>query len=236
MFDNLIESKAKKEKRFGGTFVSFVIHAIVISFMVWVTQKTATALEKPKEEKVTLTEVKKEEPKPEPVKELPKDVVVSNNPPPKGFQVLTPPVDVPDVIPDVDLSRKATDEADFSGKGVAGGTSKGVEGGTGPVISDQPYFDFQVEKPAMALPNNPSPRYPDMLRSAGVEGEAMMQFVVDTMGRAESGSIKVIKASHELFGAAVKSVLPQMRFVPAEVGGRKVRMLVQQSFAFGLNR
>ena len=119
--------------------------------------------------------------------------------------------------------------------GVAeGGT--GVEGGTGPIISDQPYFDFQVEKPAMARPDNPGPRYPEMLRSAGVEGEAMMQFVVDTTGRAEPGSIKVIKASHELFGAAVKAVLPQMRFIPAEVGGRKVRMLVQQSFAFGLNR
>jgi protein TonB len=236
MFDNLIESKAKKEKRFGGTFISFVLHAIVISFMVYVTRQTAVALEKPKEEKVTLTEVKKEEPKPEPEKAPPPDVVVAQNPPPKGFQVLTPPVDVPDVIPDVDLSRKATDEADFTGKGAVGGTSKGVEGGTGPIISDQPYFDFQVEKPAMALPNNPSPRYPEMLRGAGVEGEAMMQFVVDTTGRAEPGSIKVIKASHELFGAAVKSVLPSMRFIPAEVGGRKVRMLVQQSFAFGLNR
>ncbi|MCU0625501.1 MAG: TonB family protein [Gemmatimonadaceae bacterium] len=236
MFDNLIESKAKKQKRFGGTLVSFVVHAAVISFMVWVTSKTATALEKPKEEKIQLTEVKKEEPKPEPKEPPPPDVVVSNNPPPKGFQVLTPPIDVPDVIPEVDLNRKATDEADFSGKGVAGGTSKGVEGGTGPVISDQPYFDFQVEKPAMALPGNPAPNYPEMLRSSGVEGEAMMQFVVDTVGRAEPGSIKVIKASHELFGAAVKAVLPRMKFVPAEVGGRKVRMLVQQSFAFGLNR
>jgi protein TonB len=52
-------------------------------------------------------------------------------PPPKGFQVLTAPVEIPDVIHEVDLSKKVTDEADFSGKGVVGGTSKGVAGGTG---------------------------------------------------------------------------------------------------------
>lgn len=237
MFDQLLESKAQKQKRAGGTFISLVVHTALIAFAVWATNKTAEALEKPKEEKVVLQETKKDEPEPEKPKEVPKDVVVSQNPPPKGFQVLTPPIDVPDVIPEVDLNRKATDEADFSGKGAAGGVAKGVEGGTGPVVDPgQTYFDFQVEKPAMALPGNPAPAYPDMLRSSGVEGEALMQFIVDTTGRAERGSIKVLKASHELFGAAVQSVLPRMRFLPAEVGGRKVRMLVQQSFAFSLNR
>ena len=43
-------------------------------------------------------------------------------------------IKIPDVLPDIDLSKKVTDEADFSGKGVAGGTSKGVVGrsGSGP--------------------------------------------------------------------------------------------------------
>ena len=145
-------------------------------------------------------------------------------------------IDVPDVIPDVDLSRKATDEADFSGKGVQGGIAKGVEGGTGPVISDQPYFDFQVEKAAAAIPGSGAPAYPEMLKSSGVEGEALVQFVVDTTGRAELGSFKVLRASHDAFGQAVRAALPRMRFLPAEIGGRKVRMLVQQPFAFALNR
>jgi protein TonB len=217
--------------------ISIVLHTILVAGAIYATNKTAEALEKPKEEKVVLAETKKE-PEPEKPKEQPKQVQqVAQVAPPKGFQVLTPPIDVPDVIPDVDLNRKATDEADFSGKGAEGGVAKGVEGGSGPVVDPgQTYFDFQVEKPAMALPGNPGPAYPDMLRSSGVEGEALMQFIVDTTGRAERGSIKVLKASHELFGAAVQSVLPRMRFLPAEVGGRKVRMLVQQSFAFSLNR
>ena len=235
MFDQLLETKAATQKKTGGTMISIVLHTILVAGAIYATNKTAEALEKPKEEKVVLAETKKE-PEPEKPKEQPKQVQqVAQVAPPKGFQVLTPPIEVPDVIPDVDLSRKATDEADFSGKGVQGGIAKGVEGGTGPVISDQPYFDFQVEKAAAAIPGV-APAYPEMLKSSGVEGEALVQFVVDTTGRAELGSFKVLRASHDAFGQAVRSALPRMRFLPAEIGGRKVRMLVQQPFAFALNR
>ena len=236
MFDQLLETKAAKQKKSGGTIISIVLHTILVVGAIYATDKAAEALEKPKEEKVVLTETKKE-PEPEKPKEQPKpQEVVAQVAPPKGFQVPVPPVDIPDVIPDVDLSKKATDEADFSGKGVQGGIAKGVEGGTGPVISDQPYFDFQVEKAAAAIPGSGSPAYPEMLKSSGVEGEALVQFVVDTTGRAELGSFKVLRASHDAFGQAVRSALPRMRFLPAEIGGRKVRMLVQQPFAFALNR
>lgn len=235
MFDQLLETKAKKQRSTGGTVISFILHTVLIAAAVVLTEKSVEALEKPKEEKVVLAETKKE-PEPEKPKEQPKpQEVVAQVAPPKGFQVLTPPIDVPDVIPDVDLSRKATDEADFSGKGVQGGIAKGVEGGTGPVISDQPYFDFQVEKAAASIPGV-SPSYPEMLKSSGVEGEALVQFVVDTTGRAELGSFKVLRATHDAFGQAVRAALPRMRFLPAEIGGRKVRMLVQQPFAFALNR
>ncbi len=236
MFDQLLETKAAKQKKSGGTVISIILHTVLVAGAVYATNKTAEALEKPKEEKVVLTETKKE-PEPEKPKEQPKpQEVVAQVAPPKGFQVPVPPLDIPDVIPDVDLSKKATDEADFSGKGVQGGIAKGVEGGTGPVISDQPYFDFQVEKAAAAIPGSGSPAYPEMLKSSGVEGEALVQFVVDTTGRAELGSFKVLRASHDAFGQAVRSALPRMRFLPAEIGGRKVRMLVQQPFAFALNR
>jgi periplasmic protein TonB len=237
MFDQLIETKAAKQKRSGGTIISIVLHAILITAAVILTKKTADALEKPKEEKVVLAETKKE-PEPEKPKEQPKNEPppVAQAAPPKGFQVPVPPLDIPDVIPDVDLSKKATDEADFSGKGVQGGVAKGVEGGTGPVITDQPYFDFQVEKAAAAIPGSGSPAYPEMLKSSGVEGEALVQFIVDTTGRAELSSFKVLRASHDAFGQAVKAALPRMRFLPAEIGGRKVRMLVQQPFAFALNK
>jgi len=236
MFNNLLESKPKKEKRGGGTMASIVLHSVLVGLAVYATANAAIQNEKPKQEKIDFVETPKDEPPPpkdEPPPPPPPDIVAAP-PPPKGFQVLTAPVEIPDVIPDIDLSKKVTDENDFSGKGVAGGTSKGVEGGKAVVQSDQPYFEFQVEKPVVPAPGSTSPRYPDMLRQAGVEGEVLAQFVVDTTGRAEAGSLKILKSSHDLFIQSVKNALPQMKFIPAEVGGRKVKQLVQQPFTFSI--
>jgi len=219
MFNNLLESKPKKEKRGGGTVTSIVLHSILVGLAVYATANAAIRNEKPKQEKIDFVETPKDEPPPpkeEPPPPPPPDVVVAP-PPPKGFQVLTAPVEIPDVIPDIDLSKKVTDEADFSGKGVAGGVAKGKEGGA-VVQSDQPYFEFQVEKPVVPAPGSISPRYPDMLRQAGVEGEVLAQFVVDTTGKAEAGSLKILKSSHDMFVQSVKNALPQMKFIPAEVG------------------
>ena len=235
MLNNLLESQPKKQRSPGATAFSVVFHSLLIGAAVYATANAAIENEKPKQEEVKFVETPKEPPPPEPEKPPPPPDVVAAPPPPKGFQVLTAPVKIPDVIPDIDLSKKVTDENDFTGKGVAGGTSKGVVGGTAPV-TDQPYFEFQVEKPVVPAGAQPQPNYPDMLRSGNVEGEVLAQFVVDTTGRAEAGSLKILKSSHDLFIQSVRNALPQMRFIPAEVGGRKVKQLVQQPFTFSISK
>jgi|SRR5687768_9303366 len=100
----------------------------------------------------------------------------------------------------------------------------------------EPYFEFQVEKPVAPAPGNTGPRYPDILRSANVEGEVLAQFVVDEAGRAEMGTFKILKSSHQLFTDAVRESLSEARYVPAELGGVRVRQLVQQPFVFQLTR
>jgi protein TonB len=235
MFNTLIESKPKKQRSAGGTAFSIVFHAVIAALLVYATQQAGQAMTKEKTEEVKFVEVPKDEPPP-PEKAPPPPDIVAAPPPPKGFQVLQAPIDIPDKIPDVDLTKAVTNEDDFTGKGVAGGTGKGVEGGTGPVNPDQAYFEIQVEKPALALPGNPGPRYPDVLRESNVEGEVLAQFVVDTSGRADMKTFKILKSSHDLFTASVRTVLPSMKFYPAEVGGRKVKQLVQLPFAFKLNK
>lgn len=238
MFDNLIESKAQKQKRAAGLMWSFVIHAAIISGAVYATYRVGSALEKPKAEKVNFVTVKKDEPPPPKEQPKPPPPVVMKAPPPKGFQVLTAPIKIPDVLPDIDLSKKVTDANDFSGKGVEGGFAKGIGNGPAPkaVDENQTYFEFQVEKQVSPYPGNPAPRYPDMLRSANVEGEVLAQFVVDTTGRADMSTFKVLKTTHDLFTNAVKASLPNMKFYPAEVGGKKVKQLVQMPFQFNLTK
>ena len=234
MFDNLIETKPKKPKTMKQFVLSIVLHVAIIGAAVYGTLQAKEAIEKPKQEKVEFVEMKKDEPPPP--KEQPPPEIVAAPPPPKGFQVLTAPIKIPDVLPDIDLSKKVTDEADFSGKGVAGGFAKGVVGGQ--VSTDQTYYEFQVEKQVAPATGSGGPRYPDMLRSANVEGEVLAQFVVDTTGRVEMSNpqFKIIKSSHELFTNAVKQYLTGARFYPAEIGGRKVKQLVQQPFNFTLTK
>ena len=237
MFNQLIESRPHKQKMAGGTVFSLVFHGALITAAVVATARAGIADDKTKQEKIQFVEMKKEPPKPKeppPPPPPPKEVVMKA-PPPKGFQVLRAPVEIPIKIPDIDLTKKVTDEADFSGKGVKGGVATGVVGGTARP-SNEPYFEFQVEKPVQQIPGTGTPRYPDALRSSGVEGEVQAQFVVDEDGKAEVASFKVLKATNELFASAVRAALPQMRFYAAEVGGHKVKQLVQQSFQFKLDR
>ena len=238
MFNNLLESKAQKKRSLGWNITSAVIVSSLIALSAYATAQAAVERDKPREEKIQFAEVKPEEPPPpkeEPPPPPPPKDVVAAPPPPKGFQVLTAPVEIPDVIPEIDLSKKVTDEADFSGKGAAGGTSKGVAGGVAQKNSDQPFFEFQVEKPAQQMPGvgNP-PAYPDILRSANVAGQVIAQFVVNEDGKADMSTFKALESDHELFTAAVKRALPSFRYIPAETGGRKVKQLVQQPFQFSL--
>jgi len=127
----------------------------------------------------------------------------------------------------IEIYRLRARDANSENTGSAGGDAANV---------DQPYFDFQVEKPVGAVRGSAGPRYPDILRSGGIEGQVLAQFVVDTTGSVEVASFRVIRSDHAMFEAAVRSALPNMRFLPAEIGGRKVRQLVQQPFTFALQR
>jgi TonB family protein len=100
---------------------------------------------------------------------------------------------------------------------------------------DQPYSELEVQKPA-AMQGVADMNYPEMLRSAQVEGTVLASFVVDTTGRADMSTFKVLRSDHELFTNSVRNALPRVRYLPAEVGGRKVKQLVQQPFVFNLAR
>jgi protein TonB len=233
MFNQLLESRAKKQKMAGGTTFSIVLHTVLIGAAVYATARAGVKDEKAKSEKIQFVEMKKEPPKVPDKPPPPKEVVVKP-PPPKGFQVLRAPVKIDIKIPEIDLSKAITNENDFSGKGVKGGTGNGVVGGI--ANTNQTYFEFQVEKPAESMPDNPKPKYPSVLESSGIAGEVQAQFVVRSDGKADMDTFKVLKSTNELFTQSVKNVLPRMRFSPAQIGGKPVNQLVQQAFQFAVPR
>jgi TonB family protein len=93
----------------------------------------------------------------------------------------------------------------------------------------------EVDKQARARPGSPAPRYPPDLRDRSIAGDVRLLFVVDTLGRAEMCTVRIVTSSHPLFTQAVLDVLPRTRFFPAEHNGRKVRQRLLQPWAFRIS-
>jgi TonB family protein len=101
-------------------------------------------------------------------------------------------------------------------------------------VTTPPYFEYQVERPA-ALRGAMSLRYPTVLRSAGIDGEVLASFVVNEDGRVDTTTFRVLRSDHALFTDAVRTALVNVAYDAAEVGGRRVKQLVQQPFVFALD-
>lgn len=265
MMNILLESKPRKQRKLGGTIFSVGLHSVIVFFAVYATARAGIPEDREERaEKVTFVKTKKAEPppvvekKPEPEppkpKEAPKPKAAPKSPlpvapkaeiaPPKGFKVLQAPVNIPVEIPKIDLSAKVTNEADFTGRGVAGGSSTGVEGSSGTkegaaggsaIDTDRNYAEFEVERAVQPI-SGTSVEYPEGMRSSGAEGQVLAEFVVNERGRVETSSFKVLESTNSAFTAAVKAALPRMRFRPAQIGSTNVSQVVQQAFVFKLSK
>ena len=81
---------------------------------------------------------------------------------------------------------------------------------------------------ARLLGELPNPRYPAQLLARGVGGEVRVRFDVDTTGRPLMSTFSVVSSPHALLTAAVKKVIPQMRFDPARSAAPEARNIVDR--------
>ena len=235
MFNRLPESNARRQRRTGGFVVSTVVHLALIALAVQATGLTATPRPKPEPAPRVLIF---EPPRP-PRSSPPQPHIDRSHPNPRKRAIPAPPTitptipdAVPDKLPDLgSMTRMLNHLLDGTNPGRIADPTTGV-----PNVGDGPLTAGVVEKAVVALPGNAVPRYPSMLQSAGVEGSIRAQFVVDTLGRVEQGSFRALESTHDLFTAAVREALVRARFTPAELGGHKVRQLVEQTFTFNITR
>ena len=233
MFDNLIESKAKRQRTLGQSILSLVVHGVLIFAAVEATQGVAEQINN-KPVDTTMVFLKPPEPPPPPPPPPPQDVVVSANPPPKGFQTVVSVVDIPKEIPPVDLNQKPFDPKDFTGKGVEGGIATGVAGGTGPVdVKSEVYMSTEIDDPASVI-SMPPPRFPPAMQSAGIAGQVKLEFIVDPTGHAEPNSIKVVSSTNKQFEESAREAILKAVFHPGKNKGQPIRQLVAQTISFKL--
>lgn len=224
MFSMLPESGGRRVRRQGGAPGSLVAHLAAVAALLYASAEAAPPRPAMRRETV-LYRATRERPEPE----APPPEIVAAPPPVRAVTVLVPPMLVPDVLPGIDLQRAPSgDEAPILPRAFAEPLPVQPRAADpGVVLTPE-----EVEQPAVAVPGSSPPAYPEALRRAGVEGEVLASFVVDTVGRADMGTFVVQRATHELFSRAVREAVSRQRFVPARVGGRPVRQLVLQPFAF----
>jgi periplasmic protein TonB len=234
VFNRLPESNAPRQRRAGGAVVSTVVHFVFIALAVRATGLRATpAPDVMRVEPPVYIENRKTDDPPPPRSAGPTSSI---RPAGHVFRPVTPTIDLTHMgIPDVgDVAVDLSRPGDFDP--TAAIISTGGSGGTPNVSGGTPLPERLVDEPVLALPGTATPRYPSMLQSAGVEGDVRAQFVVDTLGRVEPGSVRVLDTTHDLFASAVRDALNRARFTAAKAGGRKVRQLAEQVFTFRITK
>ena len=239
MLDVLLVSRPPYRRAPQWALGSLVVHTLLIGAAVEATRSALHAPRTPAAD-TTLVFLRRLAPpvtKPEPPPETPETRPVLPVPaPPKGFQTVVAPKDIPTTIPPVDLTAKALDPRDFTGRGVEGGIARGVVGGIAKVgpTSDEIYTVATTEPgfaPAVLI-SEPAPRYPPVLQEIGLSGRVVLQFVVDTTGHVELASIHVLESTHEGFEPPAREAVAAAVFHPARLASRAVRQLTEQGVKF----
>ena len=95
------------------------------------------------------------------------------------------------------------------------------------------YLEGAVEvRPARI--SGPFPRYPEMLRQAGIEGRVLLEFVIQLDGSVDSSSLNVLETTNRAFVGPARAVIEGSLYTPGEVDGKPVRVLVSQQIGFSL--
>jgi len=84
--------------------------------------------------------------------------------------------------------------------------------------------------------SSPQLHYPDLMRQAGIEGRVVVEFIVDTLGRAEPASIKVVQSTNSAFDQDAKAHVRRAMFRPGRNHGRPVRVLLALPIDFRIRR
>lgn len=233
MFTTLLESRATRPRSARSTMASVMLHsAAIVTAVAMTLPGRADARPKPKKVKDVVYVATDHRPTQPPTPRPPSEPPVPSTPLP----TIAMPAVTPTKLPPIDFGPTLPPEQILIG-GPGALTGSPIGGGTPHVFAPGAVVDEGVvERIPRMVGNAPAPRYPNALRESGISGRVVIRFVVDTLGRAELNDVVILEASHTLLTDAVKNALGLYRFSPGEVGGRKVRTMVQVPFTFALTR
>ncbi|MFL5595385.1 MAG: energy transducer TonB [Gemmatimonadaceae bacterium] len=229
MFTTLLESRSRVERSLTGTIASVVAHTGLVAAVLYATAQAHVAA--PVTPDIVHPVYFPPRIAQAPLVRNPSSAATVTRLRPPAFIDTRLTIDVS--VPIIDVGGAASKPSDFPATWSTGDPGLAPRLGD---ASDAPLRADQVERQVAVVPGSPPPKYPEILRNSAVEGQVIAVFVVDASGRAEVDSVRFARSDNQLFEEAVRTALRRMRFFPAEVGGRKVRQLVQMPFVFTISR
>jgi len=211
----LLEFRQKtRGKGFLGVgLASFVIHTAIIGGIVYGTLHAAPRDDHVRMDTTVVVLAPQEQQKPA---DVPPAQLVDAL---KGFQIVTLPAQIPTDIPPVDLQQRF-DPKDYSGSGVEGGRANGI------VVGGSEVYAEAVVEERPALLSAPPPVYPALLRQARIQGRVILRAIIDTTGRVEPASVRIMKSPSPAFDQPTKDWVMKALFRPARLHGRGVRVFI----------
>ena len=137
----------------------------------------------------------------------------------QGFQTVAVSAQIPTDMPPVDLQQRF-DPKEYSGSGAEDSPASDMV-----VSGNEVYAEGLVEE-RPALLSAPAPVYPALLKRAGIQGRVILPAVIDTTGRVEPASVRIMKSSHPAFEQPTKDWILKALFRPARLHGRGVRVSI----------
>ncbi len=147
----------------------------------------------------------------------------------------TPPVlELPSTLPPPSLPAPPFAAADPDAP--APGPVIGSPGSSPSAAPPGAPMDARVTDQPPVLLSHPAPRYPEVLRQAGIEARIVVEAVLDSLGRVEPGSMRIAEGGHALFEAEARSVVQSSRYRAGRFGDRAVRVRILVPVSFALRR
>jgi TonB family protein len=225
MFEILPASSARTHARASHALTSTAVHAALIAASILLTARAAAPTSGPSPNAVMIY--------------LPPVRTADPVPPAGGDPVSAPTPSLPTLDPialpavgAISAASTASIPAVRSTLGLPGGPGAGADptwlrgpsaGGAWTVAEvDDP---VHILEPGRLV-------YPAVLERAGVPGAVVVEFVVDTLGRAEPRTLRVVSSTHPAFEQAARDAVLGTRFRPARARGASVRQLARQQLSF----
>ena len=223
MLQQLPETGARRGRRLGWMVPSVMVHAAIITAVVFAPVK---GIEAPPREEPESTVIYVAPETGEHVTGSTRSTGPSEGPPPT--------LPIPDMT-STSIPEPGTPTI-WSAKGDSVGVEDIMRGGAGDALTSGTSSvrgEATVDEPVRVRIES-VPRYPAQLRAAGIQGKVEMEFVVDTTGRVDISTIRVLSSPDDRFTAAVRGALGDARFVSGRYQNHPVRTLVRRAFEFRL--